>query len=116
VLVHSNHFLSNVPVFDREKSHAALTLLRPSRVRHLLHDAVREKRVAINDLIKVFRDHYSFPNGICRHEDARDPMDDRYQTVYSVIMDLTVLDFWIAAGPPCESPYVQVDAHLSTMS
>ncbi|NMP23589.1 C45 family autoproteolytic acyltransferase/hydolase [Sulfobacillus harzensis] len=116
ILVHSNHFLSYVPVFDREKARAALTILRPSRARHLLHDAAVQKRVTMNNLITIFRDHYSFPNGICRHVDDRDPVSDRYLTVYSVVMDLTTLDYWIAAGPPCESVYVHVDAPVPTMS
>lgn len=108
-IAHSNHFLSDVPVRDMRKAHSALTILRPTRAAHLLNQVIAKKEVRIEDIYSVFRDHYSYPNGICRHVDERDPVYDRNCTVYSVVMDLDELDYFIAQGPPCEHDYVRIN-------
>lgn len=105
LITHSNHFLTAVPVSDLRKGISALTLLRPERARHLLEPKLAARAVTTEDLQQVFRDHYSFPNGICRHADDRDPAPDRACSVYSIVMDLTQRRFLIAQHPPCEHPY-----------
>lgn len=105
LITHSNHFLSNVPVGDLRKGMSALTLLRPERARHLLEPKLADGAVTAKDLRAVFRDHYSFPNGICRHVDERDAVLDRICSVYSIVMDLTERRFSIAQHPPCENEY-----------
>lgn len=105
IIVHSNHFLTNVPVYDRRKAFSALTLLRPARAKHLLADKVADHSVEEQDVKKVFRDHYSYPNGICRHVDNRDGHYDRVHSAFSVTMDLNSRQFSIAKGPPCEHEY-----------
>ncbi len=105
LIAHSNHFLTAVPVKDLKKGTAALTLLRPARARHLLQERLEGRSVAIADLQRTFRDHYSFPNGICRHLDERDAELDRVCSVYSLIFDLTERRLMIAAYPVCEHGY-----------
>jgi isopenicillin-N N-acyltransferase-like protein len=105
LITHSNHFLTGVPVGDLRKGLSALTLLRPERARHLLEPKLDARAVTAEDLQAVFRDHYSFPNGICRHVDERDPVLDRTCSVYSIVMDLTQRRFSIAQYPPCEHEY-----------
>lgn len=105
LLAHSNHFLSDVPVKDLKKGTAALTLLRPQRARHLLQETLDRRSVTSADLQRVFRDHYSFPNGICRHVDERDAELERVCSVYSLIFDLTDRRLLIAAHPVCENEY-----------
>ena len=105
MIAHSNHFVSGVPVGDLKKASSALTLLRPSRARHLLEPRLEKRAVTVDDLIGVFRDHYSFPNAICRHVDERDAMRERACSVWSIAMDLTERRFGIAAHPPCEHEY-----------
>ncbi|MFZ0214691.1 MAG: C45 family peptidase [Candidatus Dormiibacterota bacterium] len=108
LLAHSNHFLSDVPVKDLKKGQAALTLLRPERARHLLEPQLERRQVSLQDLQQVFRDHYSFPNGICRHVDERDAELDRVCSVYSLVFDLTDRRFLIAQHPPCENEYEEL--------
>lgn len=105
LITHSNHFLTGVPVGDLRKGLSALTLLRPERARHLLEPKLEARAVTAEDLQAVFRDHYSYPNGICRHVDLRDPVLDRTCSVYSIVMDLTQQRFTIAQYPPCEHEY-----------
>ncbi|MQA84360.1 MAG: hypothetical protein GEV03_06995 [Streptosporangiales bacterium] len=105
LVAHANHFMSGVPVQDLRKASSALSLLRPERARHLLEERLAARQVAVADLMVVFRDHYSFPNGICRHVDARDAELERSCSVYSIIMDLTERRFLIAGHPPCEHEY-----------
>lgn len=108
VLVHANHFLSSVPVVDKRKSHSALSLIRPSRAGHLLADALQTRSVSPDDFKRVFRDHYSHPNGICRHIDVQDPPEEQNCSVSSVVIDLN--DQWmdISGGNPCETPYARM--------
>jgi isopenicillin-N N-acyltransferase-like protein len=108
LVAHSNHFLAEVPVYDRKKAQSALTLIRPERVRHLLEEALQSKAVSEEDIRNVLRDHYSYPNGICRHVDERDPEHERICTVYSITMDLHDGAFSIAKGQPCEHEYETV--------
>lgn len=61
--------------------------------------------MSLDDVAGVFRDHYSFPNGICRHVDERDAETERACSVWSIVMDLTERRFGIAAHPPCEHEY-----------
>jgi len=108
LITHSNHFLTQVPVYDQKKAQSALTLLRPERARHMLEGKLESRTVTEEDLCNVFRDHYSYPNGICRHVDERDPAYDRICTVYSIVMDLDEGKFGIAKGQPCEHEYESV--------
>ncbi|MDQ0189359.1 hypothetical protein JI721_16825 [Alicyclobacillus cycloheptanicus] len=108
VLIHSNHFLSSLPVKDLKKAHSALTILRPSRARRLLNPHIASRTVSIQAIQDVFRDHYSYPNGICRHVDERDPENERVCSAFSTVMDLTDRKFLIAQGPPCEHEYESI--------
>jgi len=108
LIAHSNHFLTTVPVYDKKKAQSALTLLRPERVRHILEEAIESRTVSQEDIQSVLRDHYSYPNGICRHVDERDPEHDRICSVYSIVMELNDGRFSIARGQPCEHEYETV--------
>lgn len=114
VIVHSNHFLTNVPVHGMRKAYSALTL-SPQRARHLLATKIADRSVEDNDLRSIFRNHHSYPNGICRHVDDRDAPYDRMCTAFSITMDLDSGQFSIAKGPPCEYEYETLslnDIHL----
>lgn len=107
MVAHSNHFVSGVPVRDMRKAVSALSLLRPTRARHLLEPALETRSVTIAHLQAVLRDHYSFPNSICRHVDEVDPPSERECSLYSMIMDLTDRSLLIAGHPACENSYVR---------
>ena len=105
MIVHANHFESGIRVRDLKAGTSALTLLRSPRLRRLLERKALDHSVGVPDLIQGFRDSYSYPDGICRYPDPDVPESEQVATVYSVVMDLNTLDFWIAPASPSENPY-----------
>lgn len=107
-IAHSNHFLTDVPVYDKKKAQSALSLIRPERAKHLLEDPLESRSVSEESIKGILQDHYSYPNSICRHIDERDPESERICSVYSITMDLNDKKFCIAEGQPCEHEYETV--------
>jgi len=65
----------------------------------------RAGKISIEDFMDVLRDHFNYPDSICRHPDERDPELEHVQTVASIIMNLTTKEVYITHGPPCASEY-----------
>jgi isopenicillin-N N-acyltransferase-like protein len=109
ILTHSNNFLYFVnreDLLDVFKIALPDTLFRYSRARRLL---LKEGgRVGIESFRKVFSDHFSYPNSICRHPDSRDEEFRQLTTIGSVIMDLNERCIFVADGPPCVNDYVRL--------
>ena len=61
-------------------------------------------------LQRVFKDHFSHPNSICRHEDARKAEPQQVATLASVIIDMTEQDFYLTQGPPCQNEYYKLQS------
>ncbi|MGX7676800.1 C45 family autoproteolytic acyltransferase/hydolase [Plantactinospora sp. DSM 117369] len=108
-LTHANHLETGLPVHDAMKDWGGSSLFRSARARRLLAPRAAVGKVGEGDLAALFRDHASFPHGICRHVDERMPLAERSETVYSVLLDLDDRRFGIAAGPPCEHRYGWLD-------
>ncbi|MGH3329050.1 MAG: C45 family autoproteolytic acyltransferase/hydrolase [Streptomycetales bacterium] len=102
LLTHANHFESGIRVLDIGKARSASTLLRPVRARRLLAGRLAERRVSVADIEGALRDHYSHPDGICRHPDPGLPVTERVCSVYSLVMDLDAQVLRIAPHPVCE--------------
>lgn len=107
LITHANHFASTLPLVDRKVSTSALTLLRSARARHLLEDAARARTVTVADIVGALRDHYSFPDSICRHLDPDVPAGEEITSVYSIVMDLNARDLYIASSPACTQAYAR---------
>lgn len=104
VLVHTNHFTSDrLKPLDANLSQFPDTLLRFGRAKEKL--LARTGKISIEDFKEILRDHFNFPDSICRHPDERDPEPERVQTVASIIMNLTRKELHISAGPPCTNEY-----------
>lgn len=95
ILVHANHFESNVPVYDTIKDWGGSSLFRSARARRLL----LEKK----DVLEVLKDHFSAPLAICRHADERDAEVDKSESIWTVQMDLDDRAIQLIPGPPCEN-------------
>lgn len=103
ILTHSNHFLTDLDVHDMFAQRSALTLLRHDRLRRLLSTA--GEKVSLQQLSECLADHFSYPDGICRHVDTEKPRADQVSTVYSILMELETRDFYISAENCCENSY-----------
>ena len=109
ILTHSNHFIA---LKNRENFADILpslypdTLLRHQRARHLLEP--EKGHIDVSSFQRVFQDHFSQPNSICRHLDERVDGIKQWVTLYSAIMDLSEPAMYVARGYPCQSEYEKV--------
>lgn len=104
VYSHANHFVDPAGLGIAEP---------PSPFRKWsVHRAARCRQVMLSDtplterqVLERLRDHVGHPNSICRHPDPERGGSHTYQTVTSVLMDLTAGEMWISDGPPCLGSY-----------
>ena len=64
-----------------------------------------DRKLSLSVAKGMLRDHDGRPESVCRHANHRFPVDDRYETVVSVIMDLAERKLWATVGSPCEHEY-----------
>src|SRR5438046_5799303 len=109
LLVHTNHFIAFVPeqIAATYRPFSVNSLWRLPRLTEGLRAAKRagdsaEVRGAIG---AALRDHFGYPNSVCKHGDEASQGTDLNQTIASSIVDLTTGEYWLAAGNPCEGEY-----------
>jgi len=104
ILTHTNHFQSlSFRETDTGKGLIPDTVIRSHRASRLF----RERRGDLQfDTIKdVLKDHFGHPDSICRHRDERLHPMEQWETLTSMIIDLTEGKMLYTAGPPCSYPY-----------
>ena len=107
-VAHANHFIyDQTAVKDLGKLSFPDSLIRSSRASRLL--SLQRGKIDLSTLQSVFRDHVSWPDSICRHENESLPGQERLVTVGSILMDLTEMRMWLTDGPPCERDYREVE-------
>lgn len=107
VLTHTNHFLS--PHFhakDMGKYAFPDTVLRVERITRLL--AEKKGQLGWDSIKEVLKDHFGYPDSICRHRDERVGPKEQWETLSSMIMDLAAGVMLYTAGPPCCHPYNRI--------
>ncbi len=101
-LIHTNHFYH--PRMDNIKDTTRVSLpdsiLRLGRMRTMVKHLL--DKVSIKHMMK---DHASYPDSICRHDDELEPEAVRLCTIFSVIMDLNREEMYFAPGSPCCCEY-----------
>jgi isopenicillin-N N-acyltransferase-like protein len=103
--IHTNHYLSTkLKVLETERD-LNNSQLRFHRAQELLETQLGS--VNLESLQSLLRDHGNRPDSICEHEDINTLPHQRFQTLVSMIMDLTQGVMWAASGPPCEYPYLE---------
>ena len=104
-LAHTNHFIT--PRFNQVNDTSRITFpdsfLRLGRIRSLTKKL--NGHVDVTSIKKLMRDHISYPDSICRHEDTLEPEGKRVCTVFSIIMDLEREEMLFAPGTPCCTEY-----------
>ncbi len=107
ILAHSNHFLSpHFRVKDTGKNFIPDTVVRSHRVQRLF--AERAGRLTVEAIQGVLKDHFGHPHSICRHADESLPSYERWESLTSMVMNLTRGEMYYTAGPPCSNPYEAV--------
>ena len=104
ILTHANHFESPMlRMRDTGKSTLPDTVFRGRRLRRLLE--ARRGHLGVDAIRDVLSDHFSYPDSICRHPDEQYPKVDQWQTLTSLIIDLTESTLRYTDGPACTGPY-----------
>lgn len=104
VLTHANHFESErFADFDEGRTVLVDTLYRSPRLRRLLLE--QPKPITSETIKKCLKDHFGYPNALCRHRDSRLKASDQWETLTSIIMDLRKATMMFASGPPCKNEY-----------
>lgn len=104
ILVHTNHFLDPQSIGVSEPAEERIY------TEHRLQRATeisRQHRGQVSQMhIKSWlSDHENFPNSVCQHRDHSIPDHEHYETVASVILNLSTQSLSITAGPPCVSEF-----------
>jgi isopenicillin-N N-acyltransferase-like protein len=104
VLTHANHFES-IRFHDVDEGRAVLvdTLYRSQRLHRLLLQ--QPPPLTTEKIRKCLKDHFGYPNALCRHRDPRLRESDQWETLTSMIIDLKKLSMWYSGGPPCKNEY-----------
>jgi isopenicillin-N N-acyltransferase-like protein len=116
LLVHTNHFIAFVPeqVAGTYRPFSVNSLWRLPRLTEGLKAArkANDSRAVRDAIGAALRDHFAFPNSVCKHGDENTQGTDVNQTIASSIVDLTTGDYWLAAGNPCEGQYERLPWNL----
>ncbi len=104
---HTNHYLSEgIDFKDVGVWHGPGSLVRYHRLSRLLK--THRGPFTVPDLQGALSDHFNFPNSICSHPDPREPVQEHFKTVTSIIMDLNDSTLWLAADNPCQAPFAEL--------
>ncbi|MGH2377594.1 MAG: C45 family autoproteolytic acyltransferase/hydrolase [Candidatus Limnocylindria bacterium] len=109
LLVHTNHFIAFVPeqIAATYRPYSVNSLWRLPRLTEGLRAARRasDPEGVREAIAAALRDHFGYPNAVCKHGDPTAVGTDLNQTIASSIVDLTTGEYRIAGGSPCESEY-----------
>jgi isopenicillin-N N-acyltransferase-like protein len=105
---HTNHYLNNSIEFqDLASWYCPGSLIRHCKMDRYLRN--HAGLISVEDMKNGLKDHFNFPESICTHPDPGDPEVDQFMTVASLVMDLDEKVIYLAAGNPCQSPYLEMD-------
>lgn len=103
IVVHTNHFQSpNLRVKDTGKATLPDTVIRSQRAFRLFKE---EKNLGRDSIKNILRDHFGYPDSVCRHRDERLSPYEQWETLTSMIIDLTERKMLYTSGPSCSNSY-----------
>jgi isopenicillin-N N-acyltransferase-like protein len=109
VLVHGNHYQYGIPptIGATYRPSSPDSLYRvPIIERGLARVREAGDSEAVRKVIsETMSDHFDYPYGVCAHVDPADDDVKRYKTMMSSLVDLTVGEYRVLRGNPCESEY-----------
>jgi isopenicillin-N N-acyltransferase-like protein len=108
VLTHANHFHRSdaLGIWEPLQEERTSTFERQRRIDDLLAPVrTGRERVDREAVMAFLQDHRDAPRSLCRHPEPHLPEVQRYQTVVSALLEPGEGRLWLAAGPPCETPF-----------
>ena len=100
---HTNHYTD-----PRLAAHApAAPAGSAARLARLATLGVERAPATPEAVMEILGDHDSTPQAICSHADDGD--EESFAVVFSMVCDLEAGRMWVAAGPPCRTPFEEVD-------
>src|SRR5437762_1122749 len=116
LLVHTNHFIAFVPeqIAASYRPFSVNSLWRLPRLTEALRAAKQagDSATVRSAIGAALRDHFAYPNSVCKHGDEKTQGTDINQTIASSIVDLTTGEYRLAAGNPCEGEYESLPWNL----
>ncbi len=106
VLVHTNHYVGTRTHLANDVNHMGSTYIRMQRIKALVKE--RYGKITVEDVERMLSDHAGYPYSICDHEDLKYPVAMRDATIFSIVMDLTSDEIFLAAGNPCETEFEKI--------
>ncbi len=107
ILTHTNHFQSlNLRCKDTGKSMLPDTVIRNQRAFRLFDDS--RGALDFDSIKEVLMDHFGKPNSICRHRDERLNPNEQWETLTSMVINLTEGKMLYTDGPPCLNAYENI--------
>lgn len=100
-LTHTNHCL-HAELCQWNEVYPELIESHPRKTR--IDELLKEGGFSLEQLQSVLRDHSGHPRSICRHTND-DPQHGYWTTVFSVVLDATNAQMYVARGNPCVRPY-----------
>ncbi|MBB3332150.1 isopenicillin-N N-acyltransferase-like protein [Halomonas campaniensis] len=104
VVTHTNHLYAPDATRQVEDFPRADSRPRLARLDALLRQALApEADVDEAALFEVLADHHGEPLSICRHFNPAQPAEERMETLFGVVMNLTERRLALRHGKPCET-------------
>ncbi|MFG6178681.1 C45 family autoproteolytic acyltransferase/hydrolase [Halomonas sp. THAF12] len=103
-VTHTNHLYAETATCQVEDFPRPDSRLRLARIDRLLHDRLPlGATIDAARLFEILSDHDNAPFSICRHFNPDQPAEERMETLFAVVMDLTARRLTLRHGKPCES-------------
>jgi len=106
-IVHANHFCrrEQLGVWEPLLGERVSTFRRHARMEGLLGATQGRRKLSLGDVEAFLRDHEGRPNSICRHPETDLKTSEWYETIASIVLDVSARRLRIATGTPCATGY-----------
>jgi len=103
-VTHTNHFYARTATCQVEDFPRQDSRPRLARLDSLLRERLpAEETIGEAKLFEILSDHHGEPLSICRHFNPAQPPEERMETLFGVVMNLTQRRLTLRHGKPCES-------------
>lgn len=104
LLAHANNYLSRrMRAIEKDSDELIASRVRYNRAARLMRS--QRGRLSLKSFQAILADHVDYPESICNHVDESKPPLERYQTIASLLMELSTRTMHVAWGLPCQTEY-----------